>query len=42
MIIALIDADNFYVSVERIFDATLKGKPVVVLSSNDGNVIGVS
>ena len=42
MIVALVDADNFYVSVERIFDATLKGKPVVVLSSNDGNVIARS
>jgi len=42
MIVALIDADNFYVSVERLFDVTLHGKPVVVLSSNDANVIARS
>lgn len=42
MIVALVDADNFYVSVERLFDVTLHGKPVVVLSSNDANVIDVS
>ena len=41
-IIALIDSDNFYVSVERIFRADLRGKPVVVLSSNDANVIARS
>ncbi len=41
-VIALIDADNFYVSVERIFRADLQGKPVVVLSSNDSNVIARS
>lgn len=41
-VIALIDADNFYVSVERIFRADLQGKPVVVLSSNDANVIARS
>ena len=41
-VIALIDADNFYVSVERIFRADLRGKPVVVLSSNDSNVIARS
>ncbi len=40
--IALVDADNFYVSVERIFNASLHQKPVVVLSSNDGNVIARS
>ena len=41
-IIALIDCDNFYVGVERIFRADLRGKPVVVLSSNDANVIARS
>ncbi len=40
--IALIDADNFYVSVERIFRTELRGKPVVVLSSNDANIIARS
>jgi len=42
MMIALVDADNFYVNVERIFNASLHQKPVVVLSSNDGNVIARS
>jgi DNA polymerase V len=32
---ALVDANNFYVSCHRVFDPALKGKPVVVLSSND-------
>lgn len=41
-VIALLDADNFYVSVERIFRTDLRGKPVVVLSSNDANVIARS
>ena len=41
-VIALIDCDNFYVSVERIFRADLRDKPVVVLSSNDANVIARS
>ena len=41
-VIALIDSDNFYVSVERIFRTDLRGKPVVVLSSNDSNVIARS
>lgn len=40
--IALVDANNFYVSVERIFRPDLEGKPVVVLSSNDGNIIARS
>ncbi len=39
---ALVDANNFYVSCERIFDPTLNGKPVVVLSNNDGCVIARS
>ena len=40
--IALIDADNFYVSCERIFNASLLQRPVVVLSANDANVIARS
>ncbi len=39
---ALIDSDNFYVSVERIFDSTIHDRPVIVLSSGDGCVIARS
>jgi DNA polymerase V len=39
---ALIDCNNFYVSCERIFRPDLNGKPVVVLSNNDGCVISRS
>ncbi len=40
--IALIDCNNFFASCERLNDATLIGKPVVVLSGNDGCVIARS
>ncbi|WP_051973770.1 hypothetical protein [Cryobacterium sp. MLB-32] len=40
--LALVDANNFYVSCERIFNPALEGKPVVVLSNNDGCVIARS
>src|SRR5215470_11513262 len=39
---ALIDCNNFYVSCERVFQPALWGKPVVVLSNNDGCVIARS
>jgi DNA polymerase V len=39
---ALIDCNNFYVSCERLFQPILLGKPVVVLSNNDGCVIARS
>src|SRR5262249_48908687 len=39
---ALIDCNNFYVSCERVFQPTLAGKPVVVLSKSDGYVIARS
>ena len=41
-IFALVDCNNFYVSCERVFQPTLQGKAVVVLSNNDGCVIARS
>lgn len=38
----VIDCDSFFVSCEQLFRPDLKGKPVVVLSSNDGCVIARS
>ena len=38
----LIDCDQFYVSCERAFQPALEGKPVIVLSNNDGCVISRS
>jgi DNA polymerase V len=40
--IAIIDANNFYASCERVFDPTIAHKPVVVLSNNDGCIIARS
>jgi len=40
--IGLIDCNNFFVSCERLFRPDLLGKPVVVLSSNDGCVVARS
>lgn len=39
---ALVDCNNFYASCERVFRPNLNGKPVVVLSNNDGCVIARS
>lgn len=39
---ALVDCDNFYISCERIFDWSLRGVPVAVLSNNDGCVVSRS
>ena len=38
----LCDCNNFYVSCERVFNPSLNGRPVVVLSNNDGCVIARS
>ncbi|WP_372699074.1 Y-family DNA polymerase [Arthrobacter sp. JSM 101049] len=42
MRLALVDVNNFYVSCERAFDPRLEGRPVVVLSNNDGCVVARS
>ncbi len=39
---ALVDCNNFYASCERVFQPQFIGKPVVVLSNNDGCVIARS
>lgn len=41
-IFALIDCNDFFVSCERLFRPDLEGRPVVVLSSNDGCVVSRS
>ncbi|MCW4153666.1 Y-family DNA polymerase [Halomonas sp. 18H] len=40
--IALVDCNNFYVSCERVFNPALEGRPVGVLSNNDGCVVARS
>jgi DNA polymerase V len=40
--LALIDCNNFYASCERIFNPKLIGRPIIVLSNNDGCVIARS
>ena len=41
-VIALVDVNNFYASCERVFNPSLAGRPVVVLSNNDGCVVARS
>jgi len=36
---ALVDGNAFYCSCEQVFDSSLRGKPLVVLSNNDGCAI---
>lgn len=42
MTYALIDVNNFYASCEAVFDPKLAGRPVVVLSNNDGCIVARS
>lgn len=39
---ALVDCNNFYASCERVFNPALAGRPVLVLSNNDGCVVARS
>ena len=39
---ALVDCNNFYATCETLFRPSLRGKPVVVLSNNDGCVVARS
>ncbi len=40
--IGLVDCNNFFISCERVFDPSLRQRPVVVLSNNDGCVVARS
>ena len=40
--IALMDANNYYVSCERVFNPQLRTKPVIILSNNDACVVARS
>ena len=39
---ALVDCNNFFASCERVFQPQLIGKPIVILSNNDGCIISRS
>jgi DNA polymerase V len=41
-VFALVDCNNFYVSCERVFNPRLNGRPVIVLSNNDGCAVARS
>ncbi|MHC4105970.1 MAG: Y-family DNA polymerase [Planctomycetota bacterium] len=41
-IFALVDCNNFYASCERVFNPKMEGRPIVVLSNNDGCVVARS
>lgn len=40
--LCLVDVNNFFASCERVFQPNLEGKPIVVLSNNDGCIIARS
>ena len=40
--LGLIDCNNFFVSCERLFSPSLRRRPVVVLSNNDGCIVAMS
>lgn len=42
IVYAMIDCNNFYASCERVFNPKLEGRPIVILSNNDGCVIARS
>lgn len=41
-VFALVDVNNFFASCEKVFDPALSGRPLVILSNNDGCVIARS
>ncbi len=41
-VFALVDCNSYYCSCERVFDPKLEGRPVVVLSNNDGCIIALT
>lgn len=40
--VGLIDCNNFFVSCERVFDPSIRQKPVIVFSNNDGCAVSIS
>lgn len=38
----LVDANSFYCSAEQVFRPDLRGKPIVVLSNNDGCIVAAN
>ncbi|MGN1246126.1 MAG: Y-family DNA polymerase, partial [Muribaculaceae bacterium] len=42
IMIALVDCNSFFCSVEKVFHPGLNGKPVCVLSSNDGCIVALT